>query len=111
MLASYNELKNKAISLDEASNNLDIEDANKYISLRQEFMKVSRQVKKIEKSTHVMLLYTNTSGTFAMYEYDYFMRNKDVIMKEIREEVGNDQIFSCHGSLKEYRRYSQYARR
>jgi hypothetical protein len=32
-------------------------------------------------------------------------------MKEVREEVGHDQIFSCHGSLKEYRRYSQFARK
>ena len=111
MLASYNELKNRAMKLDEASNNLEIEDANKYIALRQEFMKVSRQVKKIEKATYVMLLYTNTSGTFVMYEYDHFMRNKDTIMKELREEAGTDQIFSCHGSLKEYRRYSQFARK
>ena len=111
MLTSYNELRSRAIKLEEASNNLDIEDANKYIALRQEFMKVSRQVKKIEKATYVMLLYTNTNGTFAMYEYDHFMRNKDTIMEALKEEVGHDQIFSCHGSLKEYRRYSKFARK
>ncbi len=111
MLTSYNQLKEQAMRLDEASSNLELSEVNKYIALRQELMEIERQARKIEKTTHVVLLYTETAGTFAMYEYDYFMMNKDLIMNEIKEELDHDEIYSCHGSLREYRRFSHLARK